>query len=264
MSTDNLMWWDRLGKTDPAHTKGFNRPGGFKGTAVKPIYQIQKMTEHFGPCGSAWKISEPVFTQVACEGGAIAVFCQVSVSIKTNGDFSAPIPGVGGDMVVKKFNNGNTMIDDESFKKAYTDAVGNALKFLGMSADIHMGQFDDAKYVQEMRQEFSGDEKRQKSPPPPNRSDNWTHPSATNGGPVHDNDHFAHLGGGADDPLPMSFKSAKEIAIAIDNAPDLTELAQIDKAMHQVFVKLSDSSKQKLMDMMKARKDELFREREAA
>src|SRR5690554_2076086 len=36
--TNNLDLWNRLGKTDPAHTKKFSRAGGFKGTAIKPIY----------------------------------------------------------------------------------------------------------------------------------------------------------------------------------------------------------------------------------
>jgi hypothetical protein len=51
---DNLALWDRLGKTDPKHTKGFSRAGGFKGTAIKPIYTTQKMTEEFGPAGKGW------------------------------------------------------------------------------------------------------------------------------------------------------------------------------------------------------------------
>ncbi|MGH1478798.1 MAG: hypothetical protein ACRBM6_08760 [Geminicoccales bacterium] len=261
MSTDKLMWWDRLGKTDPAHTKGFSRPGGFKGTAVKPIYQIQKMTEHFGPCGSAWKISEPTFTLVNCEGGEVAVFCNVTVSIKANGDFSAPIPGVGGDMVVKKFRNGNVFIDDESYKKAYTDAVGNALKFLGMSADIHMGQFDDAKYVQELRREKAEEERHNQTNNSPQGSDSWNHGGTTKQNPSQQaNDHFAHLGGGAGDPLPYSFRNAKEIAIAIDECENLTNLALIDNAMHQVIGRLKESNQTTLMNKVKARKEELMRE----
>ena len=44
---------------------------------------------------------------------------------------------------------------DEAFKMAYTDAVGNALKYLGVSADVHMGRFDDNKYVQGLEKEFA-------------------------------------------------------------------------------------------------------------
>ena len=51
---DNLAIWNVLGRTSPEHTKGFKRGGGFSGTAVKPIYTEQKMTELFGPCGIGW------------------------------------------------------------------------------------------------------------------------------------------------------------------------------------------------------------------
>ena len=47
--------------------------------------------------------------------------------------------------------------DDEAFKKAYTDALSNAMKFIGVAADVHMGLFDDNKYVQQVRGEFEAD-----------------------------------------------------------------------------------------------------------
>ena len=39
---DNLRVWNALAKTDPAQTKGFSRAGGFKGTAVKPMWVIKR------------------------------------------------------------------------------------------------------------------------------------------------------------------------------------------------------------------------------
>ena len=33
-------------------------------------------------------------------------------------------------------------LDDEAFKKAYTDALGVACKALGFDADIYRGQYD--------------------------------------------------------------------------------------------------------------------------
>ena len=39
--------------------------------------------------------------------------------------------------------------DDEAFKKAYTDALTNALKLLGVGADVHMGLWDGNKYADE-------------------------------------------------------------------------------------------------------------------
>lgn len=149
---ENLRIWSELGKTDPKHTKAFSRAGGFKGTAIKPIYTEQKMTEQFGPCGIGWGINEPTFTTAPGSDGQLAVYCTVSIWYFDGDKQSAPIFGVGGDMVVIKQSSG-LRTDDEAFKKAFTDAVGNAMKHLGMSADVHMGMFDDSKYVQERREE---------------------------------------------------------------------------------------------------------------
>jgi hypothetical protein len=139
--------WDRLGKTDPKHTKPFKRAGGFSGTAIKPIYSILRMTQEFGACGNGWGINEPSF-QVVQANDETLVYCTVSIwyGAKENVVF-----GVGGDKVVAKFSSG-LKSDDEAFKKAFTDAVGNAMKFMGMSADVHMGMFDDSKYVASLRE----------------------------------------------------------------------------------------------------------------
>lgn len=160
--TNNLAIWDKLGKTDPAHTKGFKRGGGFTGTAIKPIYTEQKMTEQFGPVGTGWGFSEPKFQLVPGENKELLVYCWLTLWYVLDGKRSGDIPGVGGDKVIgyikanvqynrpERWEN-----DDEAFKKAFTDAIGNAMKHLGMSADVHMGLFDDSKYVAEVERELS-------------------------------------------------------------------------------------------------------------
>lgn len=163
--SDNTRIWNVLGTTDPKHTKSFNRAGGFKGTAVKPIYTDLKMTEMFGPCGIGWGMSEPQYQLVNGPEGEVAVYCWVSVWFVENGQRSEPVWGVGGDFAVKK-NKYGLVADDEAFKKAFTDALGNAMKHLGMSADVHMGQFDDDKYVTALRREMDGN--GDSTPPKPN------------------------------------------------------------------------------------------------
>jgi hypothetical protein len=155
---DTLRIWNALSKTDPAHTKGFSRAGGFKGTAVKPIWVVKMLTEQFGPCGEGWGIGEPSF-QVVPGADEILVYCTVSCwhTSPENTLF-----GVGGDKVVTKRNDGKLFHDDEAFKKAFTDAVNNAFKFVGVAADIHMGLFDDSKYVAEVREEFHPTEEPKK------------------------------------------------------------------------------------------------------
>lgn len=148
--------WEALAKTDPKHTKPFSRAGGFKGTALKPIWIVKRLTEQFGPCGVGWGIGEPVFQVVPC-GAETMVYCTVQCWHNNGVAAANPVAtlyGVGGDKVVTERQRG-PFCDDEAFKKAFTDAVNNAFKFIGVGADIHMGQFDDSKYVAEVAKEFA-------------------------------------------------------------------------------------------------------------
>lgn len=158
----NLDIWNALGKTDPEQTKQFQRGGGFRGTAIKPIYTEQKMTEVFGPVGTGWGFTEPQFQLVNGSDGQVTVFCWLSLWYVKDGKKSDLIPGVGGDFVVVK-QSGGLRTNDEAFKAAFTDAIGNAMKHLGMSADVHMGLFDDSKYVAQRRREEADDDRREPS-----------------------------------------------------------------------------------------------------
>jgi hypothetical protein len=155
--------WDSLGKTDPAHTKPFNRSGGFKGTALKPIWIMKRLTEQFGAAGEGWGVNEPSF-QVVPADGEILVYCTVSAWHGTRDNL---LWGVGGDKVQAKRQSGS-FCDDEAFKKAFTDAINNAFKSLGVGADIHMGMFEDDKYVTATKAEFAEAEKASKPAPDPN------------------------------------------------------------------------------------------------
>ena len=148
--TNKKDLWDKLSKTDPAHTKSFNRSGGFKGTAIKPQWVVMRLTEEFGPCGLGWGINRPEF-QVVPAGAEVMVYCTVSC---WHGTLDNILWGVGGDKVSTSRQSG-MFNDDEAFKKAFTDAIMNAFKFLGVAADVHMGLFDDSKYVQEVKADFA-------------------------------------------------------------------------------------------------------------
>ena len=163
----NTAIWEALSKTDPKHTKGFSRAGGFKGTAVKPQWVVSRLTEHFGPVGVGWGMGEPSF-QTVTAGGEVLVYCTVSA---WHGSRENVFYGVGGDKVMVQRQSGS-FIDDEAFKKAFTDALMNAFKFVGVAADVHMGLFDDHKYVQEMRNEFD--------PPKPSKQEDTHGPDWPN------------------------------------------------------------------------------------
>ena len=148
--TENTKIWVAVCKTDPQHTKPFSRAGGFKGTAIKPIWTVKRLTEQFGPVGMGWGMGEPSFTVVP-SGEEILVYCTVTC---WHTERANTFVGVGGDKVTAKRSSG-PFNDDEAFKKAFTDAVGNAFKFVGFGADVHIGQFEDSKYVQDVTEEFN-------------------------------------------------------------------------------------------------------------
>jgi hypothetical protein len=152
--TEHLNIWNALAKTDPSQTKPFNRSGGFKGTAIKPIWILKRLTEQFGPAGVGWGVNQPSFETVHC-GEEILVYCTVSV---WHGQPDNVLWGVGGDKVMAKRQSG-AFCDDEAFKKAFTDAVNNAVKSIGVAADVHMGLFDDDKYVTQAKAEFAEEPK---------------------------------------------------------------------------------------------------------
>lgn len=165
--SDNTALWDRLGKTDPAHTKNFKRQGGFSGTAIKPMWSYRRLTEEFGPCGTGWGVERPEFQVVEGDNREVLVFCTVSGWYMHDGE-KRLVYGVGGDKVVthikanEKYQKAERWEnDDEAFKKAFTDALTNAFKLIGVGADVHMGMFDDSKYVNTLAKEFASEKQEQ-------------------------------------------------------------------------------------------------------
>jgi hypothetical protein len=172
--SENTKLWDILGRTDPKHTKPFKRAGGFSGTAIKPMWSYRRMTEEFGPCGQGWGVGEPTFQIVPGVDKEVLVYCTASIWYTEADGVSRTVYGVGGDKIVTHIKANDKyktqerwQNDDEAFKKAFTDAVTNALKMIGVGADVHMGMFDDSKYVNTMLQEFAEDDAAPPPSPPP-------------------------------------------------------------------------------------------------
>jgi hypothetical protein len=150
----NMRHWSELMHTDPKQTKPFQRPGGFKGTAIKPLWNIMRLTEHFGPMGIGWGTKEPKFNVIDTgAGGEILVYCVLECWYKDADGTVGTLWGVGGDRAASK-RSGAMFADDEAYKKCYTDALANAFLRLGVSADVHMGLFEDSKYLMQVREHY--------------------------------------------------------------------------------------------------------------
>ena len=112
--------------------------GRLKGMSdINPMFRIKRITEIFGPCGFGWKY-EIVKQWLEPQGVEVKCFTQINLYIKMNGEWSEPIPGVGGAGFVDKEKNG-TFVNDECFKMSLTDALSVAMKALGVAADVYWG-----------------------------------------------------------------------------------------------------------------------------
>lgn len=120
--------------------------GRLKGkTDINPMWRLKVLTEQFGPCGFGW-VYKIVRTWIDDGNGAEKIAnVEIELKIKYCGEWSEPIPGIGGAMFVENESNGIHTCD-ECYKKALTDAISVACKALGIAADIYFAKDPDSKY----------------------------------------------------------------------------------------------------------------------
>ena len=107
-------------------------------TDINPMWRIKTLTEQFGVCGFGWKY-EIVSERLEQTGDQIAAFVQINLYICIGGEWSAAIPGTGGNMFVAKERAG-LHVSDECFKMALTDAISVACKAIGIGADVYWNE----------------------------------------------------------------------------------------------------------------------------
>lgn len=144
----NMELWKSVQQTDPRFTKSFSRAGGFSGTAINATYLIGRATKLWGPIGGAWgySIEDEKYVQ-GSEGYMIHV---LRIRFRyPNGEFPAY-----GQTTFTGINKNGPFTDEEAPKKSLTDAITKALSMLGFAADVHLGMYDDNKYVSSLREKF--------------------------------------------------------------------------------------------------------------
>jgi hypothetical protein len=147
--SDKLSLWRAVEKTDPKYTKAFSRAGGFSGTAINATYLVRKATELWGPMGSEW--GAEVADERYVEGADGTIIHVLRINFRyPQGAF----PSYGQTTFVGQNKNGK-FTDEEAPKKSMTDAITKALSMLGFSADVFLGLYDDNKYVNDRKAEFS-------------------------------------------------------------------------------------------------------------
>ncbi len=159
--TDKMKIWDALKSTDPKFTKLVTF--GRKFTSINSQWQLQRMTEQFGPIGQGWGYDVRHGVERISDDYVLAI---ADVTIWWLGDPDKSLgqmpmgrprheygPVRGMSPIVERGKNGLHM-DDDAGKKAMTDALTKGLSHLGLSADVFLGLFDDMKYVNRVAQEF--------------------------------------------------------------------------------------------------------------
>lgn len=144
---NNLDMYNRYAQPPKEALKEFNN-GRFKGTDINPMWRIMVLTKEYGECGFGWYCDvNRMWKEESPSTNEIMVFCQVSLHVKRDGEWSKPIVGVGGNTFVAARKNG-LQASDEAYKMAYTDALGIACKALGIGADVWWKN-PDSKYEQQ-------------------------------------------------------------------------------------------------------------------
>ena len=144
--SDNLHIYRQVRSVPEDAQKPFESSWGKKLSEINGMWRIKKLTELFGPCGEGWFTEVTRQERVDFPNGEVCVFTDINLYLKDTktGRWSKPIRGTGGNRLVLK-NADGLFIDDEAYKKAYTDALGIACKALGFGADIYWGR-NDSKY----------------------------------------------------------------------------------------------------------------------
>lgn len=164
----NLALYNRV-RSVPEHALKKIEAGRLKGKSdINPMFRIFCLTREFGQAGFGWYTTvEREWTEIS-ENGEVAAFVDINLYVKKDGEWSKPIHGTGGNKLVsleKKWENGvqvvTTYLDDEAYKKSYTDAISVAAKALGIGADVYW-EADRTKYdqriePQERQAAYSGD-----------------------------------------------------------------------------------------------------------
>ncbi|WP_095111257.1 hypothetical protein [Pseudomonas sp. Irchel 3E20] len=159
----NMQIWDKVSTTDTRYTKAAE-VGGQKITSLNGTAMIMKATEVFGPVGIGfgWSVMEERFDEgsemVSGEGDKRLVLGrELNHTIKIRFWFEldgkrGEIEQYGCTRYLYKSKYGTTT-DGEAPKKSLTDAIKKSLSMLGFSADVFLGMFDDAEYVNQLKDE---------------------------------------------------------------------------------------------------------------
>lgn len=155
-TNDNLALWNRVEKTDPKYTKHVSY-GSHKFTTIDAQFQLYMATEEWGPYGSTWGLRNFEYKNLTFLDGQMMAHVTCTF-FYPDGEFP-----LSSSIFVNKLNSKTGLkIDEEWAKKVETDILTKALSKLGFNADVFMGKFDNNKYIEKMKKEFTKPKEKKK------------------------------------------------------------------------------------------------------
>jgi hypothetical protein len=150
---DNLIIYNAVREVPKEAQKSIGG-GRLKGmTDINPMWRIKALTEQFGACGIGWYYEiKRTWVETCMAKDEITANVEIDLFYKWKGEWSKPIPGIGGSMLVAN-EKGGLYVNDECYKMALTDAISVACKALGVGADIYWAK-DTTKYNDTKRDNF--------------------------------------------------------------------------------------------------------------
>jgi len=141
----NLKLWRKVEHTPPAMTKTFLRDGR-QVTTPDPHWQMRVCTSLWGPYGGKWGFRELSYTVHSVDDRVVVILSAT---------FFYPDPDLISPCLDFPIINDEVLVPGQDMmKKLITNTRSKALSWLGFSADIFMGKFDDVQYVRDMNVKF--------------------------------------------------------------------------------------------------------------
>lgn len=150
---NHMSLWDQVKTTDPDMTDRVNF-GAFKFTTIDAQYQVMKATEAFGPCGIGWGLRNQSFDVIVANPAEPNnnLLCFTATLWYTWGGQAGELE-IAADIELFEYSNKNSKWGRvaDPVKKVRTAALSKGLSWLGFSADVFLGNFDDARYVSDLK-----------------------------------------------------------------------------------------------------------------
>lgn len=163
---DNLAFWNSVEQTDDNHTKHGDLNGQLR-TFVRAQYKKKMITKQFGMYGKGWGIlpNSEKYERIEYPNTGLLIYTATAFYVLEGKQYEFPIASSVKEFYVTKNGNGYAKIDDEAVKKVRTDAVTKGFTELGFNADVFLGMWEDADYIQGIRlnQEIQQEEEQTKS-----------------------------------------------------------------------------------------------------